>query len=80
MGNPLFSALGGLANGGGMNPMALLQQLRSNPLGVLRQYGFNVPDNMSDPNAIIQHLMNSGQINQNQYNQARQMAQQFGMK
>lgn len=79
MGNPLFNALGGMASGG-MNPMALLQQLRSNPLGVLRQRGFNVPDNMTDPNAIIQHLMNSGQINQAQYDQARQMARQFGIK
>lgn len=74
MGNPLFNAMGG------GNPMAMLQQLRSNPLGFLRQRGFNVPDNVSDPNAIIQHLMNSGQINQNQYNQARQMAQQFRVK
>lgn len=75
MANPFFSALGG-----GMNPMAMLNQLKSNPLGMLRQRGFNVPDNLTDPNAIIQHLMNSGQINQQVYNQARQMAQQMGMK
>lgn len=77
--NPLFNALGGAAMGG-MNPMAMLAQLKQNPLGMLRQYGFNVPDNLNDPNAIIQHLMNSGQINQQQYNRARQMAQQFGFK
>lgn len=65
---------------GGMNPMAMLSQLKSNPLGMLRQYGFNVPDNINDPNAIIQHLMNSGQISQSQYNQARMMAQQMGFK
>ena len=72
--NPLFNALGG-----GMNPMAMLNQLKANPLGFLRQKGFNIPDNVSDPNAIIQHLMNTGQINQQTYNQARQMAQQFRM-
>lgn len=72
--NPLFNALGG-----GLNPMAMLSQLKSNPLGFLRQKGFNIPDNISDPNAIIQHLMNTGQINQQTYNQARQMAQQFRM-
>lgn len=77
--NPLFNALGGAAMGN-MNPMVMLQQLKQNPLGMLRRYGFNVPDNLTDPNAIIQHLMNSGQINQQQYNRARQMAQQFGMK
>lgn len=70
--NP-FNALGMIGN----NPMAILQQLRSNPLGFLRQRGFNVPDNITDPNAIIQHLMNSGQISQNQYEQARQMAQRL---
>lgn len=78
MANPFFSALGGLA--GGMNPMQLLAQLKQNPLGMLRQYGFNVPDNVSSPEGIIQHLMNSGQINQQQYNQARQMAQQMGFR
>lgn len=79
MANPFFSALGGLA-GGGINPMQLLAQLKQNPLGMLRQYGFNVPDNVSSPEGIIQHLMNSGQINQQQYNQARQMAQQMGFR
>lgn len=79
MANPFFNALGGVARGG-MNPMQMLAQLKSNPLGVLKQYGFNVPDNLTDPNAIIQHLMNSGQINQAQYNQARSMAQGWGVK
>lgn len=72
--NNLFNALGG------MNPMMMMNQLRANPLAFLRQNGFNVPDNLSNPNDIIQHLMNTGQINQAQYNQARQMAQQYGMK
>ena len=75
MANPFFSALGG-----GMNPMQMLAQLKQNPLGMLRQYGFNVPDNISDPNAIVQYLMNSGQINQQTYNQARMRAQHMGFK
>ena len=66
-----------------MNPMqimSMLPQLRSNPVGFLKQYGFNIPENVTSPNDIIQHLMNTNQINQSQYNQARQMAQQFGLK
>lgn len=59
------------------NPMQMLQQLRQNPVQVLRQAGLNVPDNLSDPNAIIQHLMNSGQVSQQRYEQARQMVAQF---
>ena len=60
------------------NPMQMLQALQSNPIQFLRQSGFNVPANLSDPNAIIQHLMNSGQVSQMQYDRARQMAQMFG--
>ena len=69
--NPVFNALRGV------NTMSMLNQLRTNPLGFLKQKGLNVPDNLTDPNAIIQYLMNSGQINQQMYNQARQMAQNF---
>lgn len=71
--NPLSNPL--MANGG--NPMQLLQQLRKNPVQFLRQAGLNVPDNLTSPNDIIQHLMNSGQITQQRYEQARQMAAQF---
>lgn len=60
-----------------MNPMQILQQLRQNPVQMLRQAGLNVPDNLNDPNAIIQHLMNSGQVSQERYEQARRMAAQF---
>lgn len=71
MSNPM---LGGAPR---MNPMQMLQQLRSNPMQFIQRAGFRVPENLSDPNAIIQHLMQSGQISQDQYNRAFQMAQQF---
>lgn len=64
----------------GQNPMQMLTQLQSNPLAMLKQAGFNVPTNINNPQDIIQHLMNSGQITQKQLNDARQMAQNFGMK
>lgn len=75
MGNPLFNAFSS-ANAG---IMGMMQQFRNNPMGMLKQR-FNIPDNLSNPNAIIQHLLNSGQLSQAQYEQARQMAQQFGFK
>lgn len=75
MNNPL---MGNMANG--FNVMQQLQQLRQNPMQFLRQRGFNVPDNVTDPQAIIQHLMNSGQVSQQQMNQAQAMAQGFGLK
>lgn len=66
--------------GGGMprmNPFQAVQQLRQNPAQMLRQAGLNIPANMNDPNAIIQHLMNSGQVSQQSFERARQMAAQF---
>ena len=61
----------------GMNPMQMIQQLKANPIQFLQRAGFNVPNNLSNPNDIIQHLMNSGQISQQNYERARQMAAQF---
>lgn len=76
---PMAAPMAAPGAGAGLagNPMQLLQALRQNPVQALRQAGLNVPANLSDPNAIIQHLMNSGQISQAQYNQARQLAAQF---
>lgn len=77
MANPFFSALGG---GNGMNTMQMLAQLKSNPLAMLQKAGYNIPQNLNDPQAIIQHLMNSGQISQQQMNNAQRIANQFGIK
>lgn len=69
-----------LMGGNGMNMMQMLMQLKTNPMAVLQQAGFNVPMNVSSPQDIIQHLMNSGQVTQEQVNQAQQKAQMFGIK
>ena len=78
MANPLFGMLGGQQFGG---ILGMLNQLRQNPLALLQQAGFNVPTGLTDPQQIIQHLTQSGQVNQTQLNQAQQMAQLFrGLK
>lgn len=74
MNNGLFKALGGMPQNQQMNPMQMVQQLRANPLQFLSKAGYKVPQNLNDPNAIIQHLMNTGQVSQQRYEQARQMA------
>lgn len=69
-----------MMNGGNvprMNPMQMIQQLQQNPIQMLRQAGLNVPDNLSSPNDIIQHLISSGQVSQEQYNKAREMTKMF---
>lgn len=53
--------------------MSMLGQLKQDPRKVLMQR-FNIPENVgNDPQSIIQHLMNTGQVSQEQFNQAMQM-------
>lgn len=55
-----------------MNLLSLYQQLRANPMALL-QSRYKIPNNLSDPNDIIQHLLNSGQVSQAQVNRAMSM-------
>lgn len=55
-----------------MDIFSMYDQLRSNPMQLLSRR-FNIPQNMNNPQDIIQHLLNSGQISQAQVNQAMQM-------
>lgn len=56
-----------------MTPMQRLQALKQNPSSVLQQAGFNIPQGMNNPQQIIQHLIQSGQVPQNRYSQVLQM-------
>lgn len=58
-----------------------MQQLRSDPVGMARQRGFNIPDNLAgDPKAMVNHLIQSGQIGGQRLQQAMQMMQRLGIK
>lgn len=57
------------------NIIAMFQQFMGNPAQMMQKSGLNIPQNISnDPNAIIQHLLSSGRMSQQQYNQLQQMA------
>ncbi len=58
--------------------MNFYQRFRQNPMQMLNQK-FNIPQNvdMNNPNDIIQHLINSGQVSQEQVNNAMRMRNQF---
>ena len=62
MPNPIFQVLGG--GNSQSNMMQQFQQFMNQMKG-------------KDPNAVIQDMMQSGKITQDQYNQARQQAQQM---
>ena len=55
-----------------MNIFTMYNQLRSNPMQILRQK-YNLPSNLNNPQDIIQHLLNTGQVTQEQVNNAMQM-------
>lgn len=52
----------------------MYQQIRSNPMQLLSRK-FNIPQNVNqtDPNEILQYLLNTGQVTQSQVNQAMAM-------
>lgn len=55
------------------NFMQMLNQLKSNPMQFLAQRKFNLPQNFQGgPQEIIQHLVNTGQVSQEQINQIQQ--------
>lgn len=64
-----------------INPMQLLQnlqQFKANPMQMLMQRKLNVPANIAgDPNAILNHLMQTGQVSQDAVNRAYQQMGQF---
>ena len=57
-----------------MNLLQAYQQFRSNPMTMLMQK-YNIPQGIdaSNPNAILQHLLNTGQVSQAQVNSLQGM-------
>ncbi len=64
------------------NPMAqimqMLPQFKANPMQFLMQRKFNIPQSIAnDPNAIVNHLLQTGQVSQEAVNRAYQQMGQF---
>lgn len=62
----LFDRLGG-------NPQQILQQLQQDPVGMLKQKGLTIPQGMTNPQQIVNHLVSSGQIPNARLQQVLQM-------
>ncbi len=69
MSSPLYQQF----NGNSGNFFDMVQRFKQDPMSVLSSR-FNIPQNVNDPNAILQHLLNSGQVSQSQINRVMQMA------
>ena len=55
------------------NIINMIMQARQNPMAVISQR-FNIPQNIQKPQDMVQHLLDSGQISQDQLNQTMQMS------
>ena len=45
------------------NPQMNMQQLQNDPIGMAKQAGYNIPPNLAgNPQAMVQHLIQTGQV------------------
>jgi len=59
-----------------MNLFELYNKFRQNPMSML-QKRYNIPAGMQNPNEIINHLVQTGQVSQAQIQQLNQMRNIF---
>lgn len=70
MSNPLMHG----GNSPQQQPQVTVEDLRNDPVNVIKQFGYNVPAEISNnPIAMIQHLVQSGQIPQSRLQQFANM-------
>lgn len=61
--------------------MAKFNAFKQNPMQFLMQNNLNIPQQFAnDPQGAVQHMLNSGQMSQEQLNRLTQMAQRMGVK
>lgn len=73
----LFDSLGKRTTQQPVSPQQMLQQLRGDPVATLKKAGLNVPENMNNPNQIINYLLQSGQVSNPRLQMAQRMAGMF---
>lgn len=83
MANPLINS--GAENGMAQpvaqhNPLQYMNQFIRNPIGALRASGYSIPDGISDPRQIANHLISSGQLGRGKLGQLQNMARLIGKK
>ena len=54
------------------NLLSMFNQFKQNPLAMLSRK-YNIPQNLTDPSEILQHLLNTQQVSQAQVNRVMQM-------
>ena len=63
------------------NMQDMMRQIPSDPMGMARQAGYQIPENLAgNPQAMVQHLMQTGQVGGQKLQQAMQMMQRMGLR
>jgi len=58
-----------------------LQQLQQNPIEMARQAGYRIPENLAgNPQAMVQHLIQTGQVSNPMLQRILPMMQRMGLK
>ena len=58
-----------------------MQQLQNDPVGMAKQAGYDIPQNLAgNPQAMVQHLIQSGQISNPMLQKIMPMMQRLGLK
>ena len=61
-----------------MNLIQMFGKFKNNPIGALMSMGCNIPQRyQNDPEAMVNYLRSSGQMNNQQFNQFSDLARQF---
>ena len=75
MANPFYNALMGINPmiAGMQNLYAMLPQFKANPMGFILRKKMNIPNNIANnPDAILQHLVSTGQVDPSRVEAAKQ--------
>lgn len=60
------------------NLSSMFQNFKNNPMGFLMQRKLNIPQELSNnPQGIVQHLLDTGQMTQKQLNELQSFAQKL---
>ena len=54
----------------------MIQQYKNNPMEIISKK-FKIPEGMKDPNDILKHLLESGQVSQKQVDNIQGLKQYF---
>jgi len=58
-----------------------LQQVKQDPLGMARQAGYQIPENLAgNPQAMVMHLIQSGQVGGPMMQKIAPLMQRMGIK